>query len=154
MHHTLLRTDDNLEDDEDIKVLFAHVRAATPPSDVDEIDVNIDNSHPFQFNAENGRVITFMHNGGVVNKVDRELRAELGPEKLQQLQISGNTDSELAGGILAEFYNSDENLENSLISTLERLHAFDTPQDCTCSGSSLNIAVTDGFDFVASRYVV
>ncbi|GMI56323.1 hypothetical protein ScalyP_jg1451 [Parmales sp. scaly parma] len=145
-------------------LIFAHVRAATPPSSPSinqNIAVNYENTHPFQYSISSTTTLTFMHNGCVSNAIDHQIRTQL-----QMMNLSGNTDSELAGGIFAIFYreqtqtqtdDSASLLESAMVKTLDRLQnpliTNSYIGGCQSDGSSLNFAATaDDGDFVATRY--
>lgn len=126
--------------------ILAHVRAATPPSPVTEL-----NCHPFKH-----RSISLMHNGFIpaFKTLRRSILRELSNEAFDL--IRGSTDSE---HLLAMFYDhwlaaggtGVERLAGALSRTIADVEAL-----CQSHGVEdaprLNVAVTDGKHAVASRY--
>ncbi|MCS6808567.1 MAG: class II glutamine amidotransferase [Bacteroidota bacterium] len=128
-------------------LFFAHVRAASPGSSVEEV-----NSHPFQC----GR-LAFMHNGmvGEFNKIRRPLLRRLNDVAYEA--ILGSTDSEHMFGL---FLNHIEDPFGD-ISTDELVYAMHKMLDDYCElyvecgltkHSYLNFCVTNGKAIVATRY--
>ncbi len=129
--------------------LLAHVRAATPPLPVHDL-----NCHPFSV----GR-LTFMHNGqlGGFGKYKKQLIAGLSEKSYGR--IEGSTDSEhlfamfldrldldLTNGDVAQRFVDAMNATIRDAESLRREHA---PEDV----SALNLVVSDGAHAVVSRYV-
>lgn len=126
--------------------ILAHVRAATPPSPVTEL-----NCHPFKHKS-----LALMHNGFIpgFKMLRRTILRELSNEAFDL--IRGSTDSE---HLLAMFFdhwsasetNGVERLAGALLRTIADVDAL-----CHAHGIEdeprLNIAVTDGNHAVASRY--
>ena len=134
-------------------VLFGHIRAAS--NDVcfdDRVVISDENCHPFKY----GRY-TFMHNGFIPNflKVKRALCMDFDDDIYRN--ILGSTDSEHIFGLflsnLPDRLNplSHEVLAETLDLTITKLSEL-----CAKAGifepCSLNIAVTDGVNVIATRF--
>jgi ergothioneine biosynthesis protein EgtC len=125
---------------------FAHVRAASPSSLVNEI-----NCHPFQF----GRYM-WMHNGSIAEfrKIKRRLRDPLADNAYDAIQ--GTTDSEHAFAVFLNLLGdcdtprSTEQLADALQETIRLLMQY-TMEAGISQTSYLNFAVTDGESIVISR---
>ena len=149
----------------DTRLLFAHIRAASPGLRVSEA-----NCHPFRC----GRFM-FMHNGGVAGfaKIKRKLRAMLRDDILNG--IEGTTDSEHAFALFMNMF-PDQGIHGpfkrfvdaatlhapplpaaSIVAALRQTVARIRQLQKQCglsfeeSHSSLNFAVTDGHTVVALR---
>lgn len=128
-------------------MLFAHVRAATPGSLVEEV-----NCHPFV----HGR-LTWMHNGMVqgFKKIRRALLRELKDEAYDAIQ--GSTDSEHLFGL---FLNNIENpsgpvtteeMVSAMFAMLEDFNRLLFEHDIK-EHSYLNLCVSNGRSMIATRY--
>ncbi len=128
-------------------LIFAHVRAASPGSLVEEV-----NSHPFWY----GRLM-FMHNGmvGDFQKIRRPLLEKLNDEAFHAIQ--GSTDSEHLFGL---FLNHLDNPKGE-VSTEEMLYALNRMfedldellLECEVTQHSyLNLCITNGSSIIATRY--
>jgi len=126
--------------------IFAHVRAATQSSGVNEA-----NCHPFRY----GRYL-FMHNGDVGNfrKIRRRLLETIGDEAFAN--VFGSTDSEHFFAVVI-----DELLKSKVKSAMDLASALDTAikrvvdvvaRYGEAEPCYLNIAVGDGHNAVISRY--
>ena len=126
--------------------VLAHVRAATPPSPVTEL-----NCHPFKV----GR-LALMHNGFIpgFGRLRRDILRSLSTEAFDIVQ--GSTDSE---HILAMFYDrwrqgdgeGSDRLANALHATLEEVEQRVAAAGIT-QAPHLNVVVSDGSSAVVSRY--
>lgn len=126
---------------------FAHVRAASPGAYVSEF-----NCHPFKYER-----FLWMHNGKIADfpRIKRRLRESLNDEYYNFIQ--GTTDSEHAfalflnklGKHIYDYTISD--LRNALIETIHQIGELQTRAK-TEEPSSLNFAVTDGYNILVSRY--
>ena len=130
--------------------ILAHVRAASPGSDVSEA-----NCHPFR----HGR-LAFMHNGdvGAFPDVRRRLLSGLSDESFRM--IRGNTDSEhvfalfldaLAATSAADPVHPAEVLARALVRTIREVVDLVTVHG-NGADVHLNLVVTDGADAVVSRF--
>lgn len=127
---------------------FAHVRAASPNSLVNEI-----NCHPFQF----GRYM-WMHNGSIAEfrKIKRRLREPLTDNAYDAIQ--GTTDSEHAFAVFLNLLGdcdtprTTEQLADTLQQTIRLLMQY-TMETGVSKPSYLNFAVTDGESIIISRAV-
>jgi glutamine amidotransferase len=126
--------------------IFAHVRAATQSSGVNEA-----NCHPFRF----GKYL-FMHNGDVGNfrKIRRRLLESVGDEAFSN--IYGSTDSEhFFAVVIDELLKREarsvmdiaEALDTAIKRVIEIVRKYGEGEPCY-----LNIAVGDGHNAVVSRY--
>jgi len=128
-------------------LLFAHVRAATPGSTVEEI-----NCHPFVY----GR-LSWMHNGMVQDfrKIRRTLLRELKDDAYDS--VIGSTDSEhLFGLFLNNLRNpsgavSTDEMVEAMFGMLDDLNRLLFENDVR-EHSYLNICVSNGTSVVATRY--
>ncbi len=127
---------------------FAHVRAASPDSDVSRA-----NCHPFRF----GRFL-WMHNGTIegFSSIKRVLTESL-PEDLY-LSIGGTTDSEHAFAVFLDMLGSREAnitaaaLGETMVKTIWKFEKWG--RDAAISRPSIyNFAVTDGQNVATVRYV-
>ncbi len=128
-------------------LIFAHVRAASPGSLVEEV-----NSLPFWYGQ-----LMFMHNGmvGDFQKIRRSLLAKLNDEAFYAIQ--GTTDSEHLFGL---FLNHLENPKGE-VSTEEMVYALNRMfedldellLECEVTQHSyLNLCLTNGNSIIATRY--
>ena len=126
--------------------IYAHVRAATQSSGVNEA-----NCHPFRFHK-----YLFMHNGDVGNfpKIRRRLLESIGDEAFAN--VFGSTDSEHFFAVVI-----DELLKRQVTSVMELAAALDSAikrvvnivnEFGDAEPCYLNIAVGDGKNTVVSRY--
>lgn len=128
-------------------LLFAHVRAATPGSTVEEI-----NCHPFV----HGR-LTWMHNGMVQDfrKIRRTLLRELKDDAYDS--VMGSTDSEhLFGLFLNNLRNpsgqvSTEEMVEAMFGMMDDFNRLLFENDVR-EHSYLNLCVSNGRSLVATRY--
>lgn len=133
------------------RVLFAHVRAASPGLDVSE-----GTCHPFRY----GRFL-WMHNGGLGNftKLRRSLLSALGPVAFDYAVTHGSSDTALCFAVFLNQIDDymaplpPDSLRNVLETTIAIIHKAITDQNDT-STSLLNFVVSDGETLVASRYVI
>ncbi|MBY0545379.1 MAG: class II glutamine amidotransferase [Gammaproteobacteria bacterium] len=127
--------------------VFAHVRAASMGG------ANIFNCHPFTYKR-----FLFMHNGDIAgfDKIKRHIRHELSDDIYSW--VKGQTDSEHFFGLFLQIFenmkgeHNTESISLALIKTIERLTALQKEHGID-DISYLNIAITDGFSVVASRYI-
>jgi glutamine amidotransferase len=127
--------------------MFAHIRAATPGSLVEEV-----NCHPFV----NGK-LTWMHNGMVqgFRKIRRALLRELKDEAYDAIQ--GSTDSEhMFGLFLNNLANPNgpvttEEMEAALFAMFNDFNRLLFEHDIK-EHSYLNICVSNGRSTIATRY--
>lgn len=128
---------------------FAHVRAASPGSPVNEL-----NCHPFQFDR-----FLWMHNGRVAGfrRMKRYIRQRIRDEYYDN--ILGTTDSEHAFGLfLTELdrhlpgYNMND-LAKAMRSTIRKLERWAVSRGIE-DPSDMNFAITDGHNVLATRYSV
>jgi glutamine amidotransferase len=124
--------------------ILAHVRAATPPLPVTEL-----NCHPFT----SGR-IALMHNGFIPNflSVRRKILSELSDEAFGN--VYGTTDSECILAMVHDRLKGDDSLESmtrALALTLQRIDAL-TAEVSPNRAARLNVAMSNGKDAVVSRY--
>jgi glutamine amidotransferase len=128
-------------------LIFAHVRAASPGSMVEEV-----NSHPFQCGK-----LMFMHNGmvGEFTKIRRPILRQL--NDIAYDAVIGSTDSEHLFGL---FLNHIED-PNGDITTDDMVYAMNKMLDDFAELHSqhglkkhayLNLCVTNGKSIVATRY--
>ncbi|RMH69996.1 MAG: class II glutamine amidotransferase [Gemmatimonadetes bacterium] len=129
------------------KLIFAHVRAASPGLPVTEL-----NCHPFQM----GRFL-WMHNGVLADfpRIKRRLRASLRDDIYHH--IYGTTDSEHAFGLFMNqledprgTYPPDQ-LQTAMITTIRQLEQWNAEAGIV-QGSLLNFAVSDGNTVMVTRY--
>lgn len=133
------------------RVLFAHVRAASPGLDVSE-----GTCHPFRY----GRFL-WMHNGGLGNftKLRRSLLSALGPVAFDYAVTHGSSDTALCFAVFLDQIDdhmallSPDSLRNILETTITIIHNAIKQHNDT-STSLLNFVVSDGETLVASRYVI
>ena len=126
---------------------FAHVRAASPGSFVNEL-----NCHPFQYEQ-----FLWMHNGYIseFQKIKRILRESLDSQFYDLIQ--GTTDSEHAFALFLNFLGnqiasySTNDLSDALIATIDQISGWQREQKAT-DHSHLNFAISDGNTIVVSRY--
>jgi glutamine amidotransferase len=127
--------------------VLAHVRAATPPLPVVQL-----NCHPFGAGK-----LAFMHNGYIpsFSRVRRTLLRELSDEAFAM--VKGSTDSEHILGLLHDRLAKDGvpssagDLADSLLATLQHVDELVKGLGIT-RAPHLNIAVSDGERAVVSRY--
>ena len=127
--------------------LLAHVRAATPGLPVTEL-----NCHPFV----RGRY-AFMHNGFLPDfpRIVRPLRERLSEQAY--FGIQGTTDSEHVFALMADHYlrRGEESLgalAEAMVASIAEIEQLN--QEAGVAGRSyLNLAVTNGQQAVACRYV-
>jgi glutamine amidotransferase len=128
-------------------LIFAHVRAASPGSMVEEV-----NSHPFQCGK-----LMFMHNGmvGEFHKLRRPILRRLGDVPYEA--VIGSTDSEHLFGL---FLNHIED-PNGDITTDDMVYAMNKMLDDFAElhqelglkkHAYLNLSVTNGKSIVSTRY--
>lgn len=128
-------------------MLFAHVRAATPGSLVEEV-----NCHPFVHGK-----LTWMHNGMVqgFGKIRRALLRELKNEAYDA--VHGSTDSEhLFGMFLNKLENplgdvTTQQMVDAMFGMFDDLNALLYEHDIR-EHSYLNLCVSNGKAIVATRY--
>jgi glutamine amidotransferase len=128
-------------------MLFAHIRAATPGSLVEEV-----NCHPFVYGK-----LTWMHNGMVqgFRKIRRALLRELKDDAYDAIQ--GSTDSEhLFGLFLNNLPNPNgpvttEEMEAALFAMFNDFNRLLFEHDIK-EHSYLNICVSNGRSTIATRY--
>ncbi|MFN7098475.1 MAG: class II glutamine amidotransferase [Gammaproteobacteria bacterium] len=126
---------------------FAHVRAASTGG------VNIFNCHPFLYKR-----FLFMHNGNIggFNKIKRYMRRELSDEIYDW--IKGQTDSEHFFALFLQTFEemhgqyNVESMAAVLCATIKRLNKLQKQHGVT-EINYINIALTDGFSLLASRYI-
>lgn len=127
--------------------IFAHVRAASTGG------VNLYNCHPFYYKR-----FLFMHNGeiGGFSKIKRYIRRELSDEIYEW--VKGQTDSEHFFALFLQTftdmqadYNADS-MASVLCATVKRLSKLQQEHGIE-ELTYLNIALTDGFSILASRYI-
>ncbi len=129
------------------RTVLAHVRAATQG-----LSVMRSNCHPFAY-----RQFAFMHNGNIGNfgRVRRELLGRLSDDAFGAIQ--GTTDSEHAFGLWidrwreAEAESPLERMRAAMVSTIGAIGALTAQTEVA---STLNLAVSDGVRFVASRAAI
>lgn len=129
------------------RAVLAHVRAATQG-----LSVMRSNCHPFAY-----RQFSFMHNGNVGSfaQVRRRLLGQLSDEAFAA--IKGTTDSEHAFGIWIDRWQAaagNTALERMRLAMEQTLAALAELTEPTGTPSTLNLAVSDGERFVASRAVI
>jgi predicted glutamine amidotransferase len=125
--------------------ILAHVRAATPPLPVTEL-----NCHPFKSGP-----VTLMHNGFLpgFSRLRRDLLADLSDEAF--LSVKGSTDSEHILGLFADRHrrSSKMGVERLVEALTHTIHYVE--QLCLDAGEAqaprLNLAVSDGHCAVVSR---
>ncbi len=128
-------------------LIFAHVRAASPGSMVEEV-----NSHPFQCGK-----LMFMHNGmvGEFGKIRRPILRRLNDVAYDA--VMGSTDSEHLFGLLLnhiEDPSGDVTTDdmvyamNKMLDDFAEIHA----ENGLKKHAYLNLAVTNGKSIVATRY--
>ncbi|KAJ1463349.1 nucleophile aminohydrolase [Pelagophyceae sp. CCMP2097] len=133
------------------KCCFAHVRAATPGSVVNE-----ENCHPFRY----GRLL-WQHNGHIEGfvKLKRRIIAML-PDDLFSDVVKGQTDSEYCFALLLaqlrdpkrkELFGAAE-LEFAMLNTLALLQSLLETEGITDGFSTCNFALTDGGTVIITRY--
>lgn len=128
-------------------LIFAHVRAASPGSLVEEV-----NSHPFWHGT-----LMFMHNGivGDFHKIRRPLLAKLKDSAFHA--ILGSTDSEHLFGLMLNYIENPkapvttEELVFALNRMFEDLDELLLEYEVS-QHSYLNICVTNGSSLIATRY--
>lgn len=138
----------NLAEHIETPCFFAHIRAASPGTDVSEA-----NCHPFQY----GRLL-WMHNGTVegFDLIKRRLRRSL-PDDVYG-SIRGTTDSEHAFAVFLNLLGGKREeptlaeLAGGLVETIWQLDAWVRDAGIT-KPSMYNFAVTDGRNIAAVRYV-
>lgn len=127
------------------RAIVAHVRAATQG-----LSVMRGNCHPFAY-----RGFAFMHNGNVgdFRSVRRAILNQLSDEAFAA--VKGTTDSEHAFGLWIDHWLAADampalvRMKHAMQQTLASLKTL----AATTEPSTLNLAVTDGSRFVASRVV-
>lgn len=118
---------------------LAHVRASTVG------DVNQNNCHPFSFEkysmVHNGTIGNFeTHKKKLIDEIDEDLF----------LQIKGNTDSECLFFLIMNFIRKTNNLKLSVKKAIDWV----TNTQKNCNGfSRINIAITNGDELMATRFV-
>lgn len=126
---------------------FAHVRAATAGAYVSEF-----NCHPFQYEQ-----FLWMHNGRIAGfpLIKRKLRDSLDDDYYNFIQ--GTTDSEHAFalflnnlGVKISDYSFND-LAEAMIATIRQIDEWQQ-QAGIDEASSLNFALSDGYDILVSRY--
>jgi len=128
-------------------MLFAHIRAATPGSLVEEL-----NCHPFVYGK-----LTWMHNGMVqgFRKIRRSLLRELKDEAYDAVQ--GSTDSEHLFGLFLNNLSdpkgavSTNDMVQAMSAMLEDFNRLLFEHDVR-EHSYLNLCVSNGRSLVATRY--
>jgi predicted glutamine amidotransferase len=128
-------------------LIFAHVRAASPGSLVEE-----GNSHPFQCGK-----LMFMHNGmvGEFNKIRRPILRRL--NDIAYEAVMGSTDSEHLFGLFLNHIddpNGDittDDMVYAMNKMLDDFAALHTENNLT-KHAYLNLCVTNGKSIVATRY--
>ncbi|HBP21131.1 MAG TPA: class II glutamine amidotransferase [Planctomycetes bacterium] len=127
--------------------LMAHVRAATPPLPVHEL-----NCHPFRW----GR-LSFMHNGAIggFTQLKRALQAKLSDEAYRWIQ--GSTDSEHLFALAIDEYQRHEPgtlaaLEASLLAAIRQAEELREAAGIE-SPSWFNLVICDGERAVATRAI-
>ena len=129
------------------RAVLAHVRAATQG-----LSVMRANCHPFAY-----RQFSFMHNGNVGDfaRVRRPLLARLSDEAFTA--VKGTTDSEHAFGLWIDHWRAGGDEQPPLARMAEAmrhtLHSLRELGAATQTASTLNLAVSDGTHFVATRAV-
>ncbi len=127
--------------------VFGHVRAASTGG------VNIFNCHPFTYKR-----FLFMHNGSIggFEKIKRHIRRELSDEIYDW--VKGQTDSEHFFALFLQIFEDMKGQHNAasmakalietinLLSKIQKKYGIDEI-------NYLNIALTDGFSMIASRYI-
>jgi predicted glutamine amidotransferase len=129
-------------------VFFAHVRAASTGG------VSQFNCHPFRFDR-----FMFMHNGGFdnFNLIKRHLRALLSDDAYNSIQ--GQTDSEHFFALFMDIFNKHNakfTCDEALAVFKETMAIIKQLQSRYAAGESVsyvNIALTDGKNMLATRYV-
>ncbi|NNM59643.1 MAG: class II glutamine amidotransferase [Legionellales bacterium] len=127
--------------------VFAHVRAASTGG------VNIYNCHPFTYKR-----FLFMHNGGIggFEKLKRHIRHELSDEIYDW--VKGQTDSEHFFGLFLQIFENmhgqynAESMAKALTETIKVLTRLQKKYGIE-EVNYLNIALTDGFSLLATRYI-
>ena len=132
------------------RVIFGHVRAASKGS-----VVSYENCHPFKFSR-----LSFMHNGHVeqFQKIKRRLTETLSDEAFSA--IKGLTDSEHAFALLLSRISNPQRhtpfdmkeLILAMVSTISSLLALLADAGVVEGFTSLNFALTDGENFIATRF--
>lgn len=133
------------------RVLFAHVRAASPGLDVSETTC-----HPFR----HGRYL-WMHNGGLgcFNRLRRRILSQLGPVAFDYAVTHGSSDTALCFAIFLDQIEdymaplSPDTLRSFLQVTVATIESAVRQENDTTT-SLLNFVVSDGETLVASRYVI
>ncbi len=128
-------------------MLFAHIRAATPGSLVEEL-----NCHPFVYGK-----LTWMHNGMVqgFRKIRRSLLRELKDEAYDAVQ--GSTDSEHLFGLFLNNLSDPKgavttnDMVQAMSAMLEDFNRLLFEHDVR-EHSYLNLCVSNGRSLVATRY--
>lgn len=128
-------------------MLFAHIRAATPGSTVEEL-----NCHPFVFGK-----LTWMHNGMVqgFRTIRRALLRELNDEAYDAVQ--GSTDSEHMFGLFLNNLRdpsgpvSTDDMVEAMFGMFQDFNRLLFEHDVR-EHSYLNLAVSNGKSIVATRY--
>lgn len=127
--------------------LFAHVRAASSGG------VNPYNCHPFNYKR-----LLFMHNGeiGGFDKIKRYIRRKLSDEIYNW--IKGQTDSEHFFALFLEIakkMKADNNIatvSHVMRETIRQIAALQKKYGVEDEITYLNVAITDGFSLLATRY--
>jgi ergothioneine biosynthesis protein EgtC len=125
--------------------VMAHVRAATPPLPVTQL-----NCHPFKHGA-----IAWMHNGFIPGFVGlrRELMSQLSDEAFNM--IDGSTDSQLLLAMFVDRHAKTEGSEVGRLAEALQLTIANINEICAATGHAakphLNIAVSNGRCAVVSR---
>jgi predicted glutamine amidotransferase len=118
---------------------LAHVRASTVG------DVNQNNCHPFYFGK-----YSMVHNGTIRNfaQYKKKLIDEIDEDLF--LQIKGNTDSECLFFLIINFVRYTNDLE---LSVKEAISWVIKVQKKCIGFSRINIAITNGDELIATRFV-
>ena len=126
--------------------IFAHVRAAT-----EGLAVHYYNCHPFKYGN-----LLWMHNGGVqkFRDIKRKILNKVSDDYFNS--IHGSTDSEHAFGLFLTHLDPVNNpgytlkdMQKALASTLHELQDHGLENGTYCS---MNVAVTDGDNYLFSRF--
>lgn len=118
---------------------LAHVRASTVG------DVNQNNCHPFAFQE-----YTFVHNGTIKNFDHYKKKIINAIDEDLFLNIRGNTDSEYLFFLIMHFMKQNNNLADAVINAINWIVNIQKTHD---DFSRINIAITNGYELIATRFV-
>lgn len=125
------------------KLFFGHVRAIKPELNRCYSFVHQVNCHPFKY-----KDYMWIHNGNIKNfcKIKLDIIKKIKPQFISL--INGNTDSEYVFYLFLTFLEKNRNLKKTMMVLINYLSTF-----LKNKVSSMNFAVTDKKNVIATRYI-